>query len=191
MYGGGEMVLLILFLICIFMSIAVGVLAGWSDIRGMEIPNMHSLIIAGAFIMAFSVLALGGRGEVFAALWAHLLAAGIMFIITAGLFAAGLMGAADSKLGTAFALWAGLKGLLALLLYMTLAGGVLALMALALKKWKPLPHASAGSWPARVQAGESKVPYGVAIVFGALIAFYQSGYFNPSVLAGFLSASGS
>jgi prepilin peptidase CpaA len=184
------MFFLILFLVCLFMSIAVGVLAGWSDIRGMVIPNIYSGIIIGLFLIAFAVLALGGRADIFAPFWTHLVSAFLMFVLSAGLFAAGILGAADSKLGTAFALWVGIKGLAALFLYMTLAGGLLGLVALGLKKWKPLPHAPAGSWPARVQAGESKVPYGVAIVFGALIAFYHSGYFDPSVLARFL-ASGS
>jgi len=183
---------LVLFLICLFISIGVGVLASVSDIRGMVIPNIYSVIVIAAFLAAFVALSLmGNKGVFFSSIWSHLMAAGFMFVVTVLLFAAGTLGAADSKLGSAFALWVGIKGFLPFLLLMTLAGGVLGLVALSLKKWKPVANPAEGSWVALVQGGESKVPYGVAIVFGAVIAFYHVGYFDVSNWSSLLEAGGS
>lgn len=72
------------------------------------------------------------------------------------------------------------------LFYMALVGGVLGLVALALRKWKPVKNPAEGSWIARVQAGENKVPYGAAIAAGALASFVELGYFSSEVLSSFL-----
>ena len=180
------MFLLIVFLACLFVSVGIGVFAGLSDIRGLTIPNSYSLGVTAAFIVCYGVLWAFGQGDVFFSISSHLLAALIVFGVTVAMFAFGLLGAADSKLGTAYALWAGLPGIFPFLFYMTLMGGVLGLVSLGLKKWTPVKDPKEGSWVARVQAGESKVPYGVAIVIGALASFVNIGYFNIDVLASFL-----
>ncbi len=182
---------LVLFLICLLLSVGVGALAGLSDIRGMVIPNIYSVVVGLSFFVAFTGLYLGGKAQIFSPIWSHLMAAGLMFAVTLGLFAVRAIGAADSKLGTVFALWAGLKGLAPFLLFMALGGGILALAALILQKKKPFPNPAKDSWVGRVQGGESKVPYGVAIVFGAAVAFYQIGYFDPSNLSLFFHTKGS
>ncbi len=182
---------LVLFLICLFLSLGVGVLAGLSDIRGMVIPNIYSVIVGAAFLVAFAGLYIGGKTDIFSSIWSHLIAAGFMFVVTLILFATGIMGAADSKLGTVFALWLGLKGFASFLVFMTLGGGILAVAALILQKRRPFKAPKKGSWVARVQDGESKVPYGVAIVFGAIVAFFQIGYFDLSSLSLFFDTGGS
>lgn len=179
------MLFLILFLFCLFVAIGTGVLAGWSDFRGLTIPNLYSAVILGAFVLAWGMsLALDTGGvSVFSSIWSHLAAMFIMFFATYGMFAAGMIGAADSKIGTAFALWLGVRGLIPFLFFMTLAGGALGLAALALRR-KPLwPGAPEGSWVARVQKGENAVPYGIAIALGALAAMIRVGYFAPAMLA--------
>ena len=189
------MFILVLFLICLFLSLGVGVLAGASDIRGMVIPNIYSIIVGAAFFVAFAVLYFSGNADgeipIFSSLSSHLMAAGLMFVVTLVLFATRTMGAADSKLSTVFALWVGMTGFAAFLLFMTLGGGMLAIAALVLQKKKPFLTPQKGSWVARVQGGESKVPYGVAIVFGAIIAFYQIGYFDFFGFSSFLDGGGS
>lgn len=182
---------LVLFLFCLLLALGVGVLSGLSDIRGMVIPNAYSLIIGASFFIAFAGLYMVGKGHVFASLYGHLLAAGLMFAATLLMFVTRTMGAGDSKLATVFALWAGLKGLAPFLLFTALGGGLLALAAIILQKKKPFSSPSKGSWMERVQNGESKVPYGVAIVFGALVAFYQVDYFNPSTLSLFFDVKSS
>ncbi len=176
------MIALVIFLICIFVIVAVGALAAWSDLKGMTIPNWHSGVVMGSFFVAFFAMRFLGHGEVFSSIFSHLVAGGIVFLMTVVLFALKSIGAADSKLSTAYAFWAGVHGLPAFLFYMTLAGGLIGLTAIALGKWKPVKNPPAGSWVARVQAGENKVPYGVAIVVGALACFLNLGYFGKAVL---------
>lgn len=180
---------LVLFLICAFMSLFVGALAAWSDIRGMTIPNIYSAIVGGLFVVAYVVVALMGPEGVFGPWVSHLVAGLIVFAVTVLLFAARALGGADSKLATVFALWVGIQGLSAFLLYTTLAGGVLGLTALAIRHWKLFANAPAGSWPAQIQAGASKVPYGVAILTGAVIAFFYAGYFSPETLSSFVGGN--
>ena len=143
--------------------------------------------LVGAFAVCYVLMWVFGYSDVFFSPLQHLLAGLIVFGVTAAMFAFNMLGAADSKLGTAFALWVGLKGLFPFLFYMTLVGGVLGLVALGLKKWTPVKAPADGSWIARVQAGESKVPYGVAIVLGALASFVNIGYFSIDLLRAFLN----
>lgn len=179
------MLFLIIFLSCLFIAIGTGILAGWSDFRGLTIPNLYSVVILGAFMLAWvSSLILGTGGvSVFSSIWSHLAAMFIIFFATYAMFAAGMIGAADSKIGAAFALWLGVRGLVPFLFFMTLAGGVLGLIALVLRRKALWPGAPEGSWIARVQKGENAVPYGVAIALGALIAMIRVGYLDPGMLA--------
>ena len=174
---------LILFLTCLFIAVAVGAMAAWSDIKGMVIPNWHSGAIIASFFVAFVLMHLLGHPEVFSSIASHLTAAVAIFLITVALFGLKTIGAADSKLSTAYAFWAGVAGLPAFLFYMSVAGGLIGLGALALRKWQPVKNPAPGGWIARAQAGENKVPYGVAIVCGALASFVKLGYFSGAVLS--------
>lgn len=180
------MLLLFVFLMCLFVVAGTGVLAGLSDYRGLTIPNLYSGIILAAFVVCYAVLWLGGRDDVFAPLWSHVLGAVVMFLITLMMFAGKMMGAGDSKLGTALAVWMGLKGLFAFVFYTSAVGGLLALAGLALRKWKPVKDPKPGSWIAQIQAGENKVPYGIAIVAGALASFVKIGYLDVDNLSSFV-----
>ncbi len=181
------MFLLVIFLTGLFVTIGVGLLAAYSDIRGLKIPNLYSVLIISAFLFTFGMLSVFGRADVFSSPLSHGLGALIVFLVTMVMFALGGLGGADSKLGTAFALWVGVRGLFPFLFYMSLCGGILALTALALKKWPVFKSAAPESWVGRVQAGESKVPYGVAIVFGALASFVDLGYLNQETFRFFVS----
>ncbi|HQX28317.1 MAG TPA: prepilin peptidase [Alphaproteobacteria bacterium] len=176
------MVALILFLTCLFVAVAIGGMAAWSDIKGLVIPNWHSGVIIVSFFAAFGFMHLLGHPQIFGSILSHLTAALIIFAITATLFGLKTIGAADSKLCTAYAFWAGVAGLPAFLFYMSVVGGLVGLWAIALQKWQPVKSPAPGGWVARVQAGENKVPYGVAIVVGALASFVKLGYFNGAIL---------
>ncbi len=180
------MLLLIVLLMCIFVVAGTGVLAALSDIRGMIIPNMYSGIIIGAFFLCYGLLWFGGRDDVFAPFMSHILSGLIVFGVTLAMFMGKAIGGGDSKLATAYAFWLGLKGLIPFIFYMSVVGGLLGLAALALKKWQPVKDPKPDSWIAKVQAGESKVPYGVAIVIGALASFLKIGYFDVEVLSSFV-----
>lgn len=88
-----------------------------------------------------------------------------VFALFAGLFALGWMGGGDVKLLGALALWLPGEAMIALLVIMALAGGVVTLVTLA-------HHRIAR------RAGQPEIPYGVAIALAGLWVLGQR-YFNP------------
>lgn len=180
------MMLLIFFLTCILGVLGLTILAAQSDLRTMTIDNIYSVAIATVFIICYGVLFASGKTDIVAPIWSHLITAIIMFIITIILFSLGLLGGADSKMISALSLWIGLKGLPIFLITMTIIGGVLGILALILNRRPIIKNPAEGSWIARAQAGEHKVPYGIAIAGGATVAFTHLGYLDFSRLIEFL-----
>lgn len=180
------MILLIIFLICIFVALGVSVMAAISDFRTMKIPNMFSVYVIGAFFVAYTALYIGGQDKVFGPIYMHLLSAGVTFLVTFILFGLKLLGAGDSKFATACAIWVSAKYLPIYLFFMTLFGSVLGIVALYLKNKKPFKSPTDGSWIAQVQNGASKVPYGIAIAVGLAVSFLHTGYLTTDVLSSFL-----
>jgi prepilin peptidase CpaA len=89
------------------------------------------------------------------------------------MFFARTLGGGDVKLLTAAALWVGMKGLLPLIVWVGLAGGVLVLILLLLRQNLLFIVAWASprvpkSLPRALTTGE-KVPYGVAIAAGTIM----------------------
>lgn len=179
-------IFLILYVMSVVSAIGLGLYSALSDVRGMKIPNGCSLFIAVAFIVAYAA-SMGAGADVFQNWKSHVVAAVIMLVVTILMYAAKALGAGDSKLGTAFALWAGLKGLYSFIFVMALVGGLVALAALLMSGRKMFPNAREGSWVARVQAGERVVPYGVAICAGACFAFFNQGLLSPDTFQAFFS----
>lgn len=188
MYSVSVMVLLTIFLMCMFLTLAVGVMAGVSDFRSLKIPNVYSVYVILAFLVSYTALAIGGQDLVFSGVLSHVMSVGITFVVTLILFALKVLGAGDSKFASACACWISVKYLPVFLFFMTLCGGVLGVAALVIKRKKPFKEPRAGGWIDQIQNGADKVPYGIAISFGMLIAFVYSGYFSPNVLASFLPA---
>jgi prepilin peptidase CpaA len=97
------------------------------------------------------------------------LAAGI------GMFAFRWIGGGDAKLMAAAALWLGAPGLAPLLIWTTLAGGVLTVMLITVRRHGAIFVGDAGPqadhWVGRLMDRNGDVPYGVAICVGALAAF--------------------
>lgn len=177
---------MILFLVIfsVLVALGFGIAAAVSDFRSMTIPNLYAGLIVIAFIPAYLADAFTGAGLEFFVSWkSHLIAAAIVFVITFILFTVRIIGAGDSKLCSAFALWTGVTGLAPLLFYMAMLGAVLGLVTKLMNSKKLVAEPKAGSWIAKSQAGETGVPYGIAICFGAIVAFYQLGYFSPEKLA--------
>ncbi|MGH1376206.1 MAG: A24 family peptidase [Alphaproteobacteria bacterium] len=185
------MISLIVFLFCVFVVLAVGALAGLSDLRSMTIPNIYSVYVIAAFVVAYLTLFLSGNDNVFGSLSSHLISVFGAFVVTFCLFVTKVIGAGDSKFGSACALWVSAKYLPIFLFFMALVGGVLGVVALILKRKKPIENPVEGSWVHQVQSGADKVPYGVAIAFGMLIAFVHAGYFSTDVLSSFLAVHSS
>ena len=135
--------------------------AAAEDSVRLRISNVAVLlVIVTALIAAFLVgpkLALWQNVAVFAAL----LAVGTL------MFAAGKLGGGDVKLLAAVGLWFDLKGALWMLLDVVLAGGVLAIMIIALRS---LGWSEKMRRRAVILRPDGGIPYGVAIAAGALIA---------------------
>jgi len=151
--------------------LAVSALSCISDVRSLRIPNWHSLAVLGFFFPAWLA-----SPEAFGGIWQHMAAMGIMFAVTYTMFILGMMGGGDSKLGTALGLWAGLKGLLPFIFYMSIMGGILGLLSFVLRKKKFFKNPKPGSWVGQLQEGRSAIPYGIAISFGAWAAFLYTGF---------------
>ena len=158
-------------LIMTFVVLVVTLLSCVADVRFMRIPNWHALVILGCFIPAWLAMP-----STFGNIWYHAGALAAMFVITYIMFCSRMIGGGDAKLGTALALWTGLKGLAPFMLYMAIMGGVLGLAAILLRKRKLFNNPSPGSWVGQAQNGRSAVPYGVAISVGAWAAFFHTGF---------------
>lgn len=182
---------MILFLVifCVLTALGFAIASAISDFRSMTIPNIYSGLITLAFIPAFAADYFSGQGmEYFAALSSHLLAAVLVFAVTFVLFVTRVMGAGDSKLCSAIALWTGLSGLAPFLFYMAIVGALLGISTKILNKRVVFASPVAGGWIDKSQKGQAGVPYGIAICVGAIIAFFQLGYFSPekfALLAGY------
>lgn len=142
-----------------------------SDVRALRIPNLYSVVVIVAFGIAFLA-----APESFGAWWTHLAAFAGMFAVTYVMFCFNMLGAGDSKFGSALALWVGLKGLLPYIFYMAIAGGIVGVLALYFRKKKPFRNPPAGSWMALAQEGRNAVPYGIAISFGGAAALLHTGF---------------
>lgn len=170
---------LILFVLSLLAALYAGAASAWSDFRGLKIPNIYSIIVVVAGVLNLVSLSAVTPGGLHAGLiLSHLLAGGAMFGVTFALFAFGVLGAGDSKLASAYAFFFGLASLVPFVFYMAMAGGALGIVGWFLMKFKPVKFPAAGTWVYRVQGGESKVPYGIAILIGAVFACAYSGYFG-------------
>ncbi|MBL4789637.1 MAG: prepilin peptidase [Kordiimonadaceae bacterium] len=145
----------------IFLAVAtILIWAAVTDLKYRKISNSSSLAITGLFVVS-SVLFLFQGAEWKPILLWPILSAALVFAVGVGLFAVGLMGGGDVKLIAATALFAGPALSLPLVLYVTVAGGFVALLTLLHAKLKSKTNTP------------PKVPYGVAITVGGLWVCFQ------------------
>ncbi|MBW8269080.1 prepilin peptidase [Caldovatus aquaticus] len=156
--------------------------AAWRDVATRLIPD--------GICAAIAVLGLAQRlAEGMPALLATLAAALALFLFLLLLAMAGAMGGGDLKLATATALALPPIGIYHLIVTTALAGGVLALIYLALARMLRAPAAGGVASPARrgtpllrrVLIAETRrlrrrgpLPYGVAIAAGGMLVLFRS-----------------
>jgi prepilin peptidase CpaA len=126
------------------------------DVRVFEIPDSLTIIL---------LVTAAGYGLVTPGFnWlSHLAAPALFFAIGLLLFARGWMGGGDIKLMTGIAAWTGLGQLLPQLLATAIAGGLVTLLLLLVRK------AAAGRGPEttpRLFHADAPIPYAVAIAIG-------------------------
>jgi prepilin peptidase CpaA len=143
------------------------------DLFTMKIPNPISvLLVLGFFPMA-----------VFAGLdpWSiadHLGAGVLMLVVGVLLFLPGWFGGGDAKLMAAIGLWIGADNLLTYMLYVALAGGLIAMVFFSVRA-VPLPRALLGeAWALRLHGHGSGIPYGLALAGGALLVYPHTVWFT-------------
>ena len=135
------------------------------DATSYTIPNRLSAALALAFAPVALLLGLSlGEFGLCAAVGAAGLAVGV------AMFSFGWMGGGDAKLAAACLLWLGPPAAVPFLLWTGVAGGVLAVGLLSLRKLPGLA-AVGPQWAGRLLQSGGDVPYGIAIAAGALIAF--------------------
>jgi prepilin peptidase CpaA len=131
-------------------------IAGLTDVRTRRIPNWTVLTCLGLFLGWAAVHPLNWD------LWA--LGAGVIaFAVSFGLYSVGVMGAGDSKLFAAVALFTGMNGLIPLAVVTALVGGVVAGVGLVMRPTRALTMIN---MKGKGDFGPG-VPYGVAIAAAA------------------------
>lgn len=144
--------------------------ASWTDAMTMTIPNRLNMILAFAFIpvacLMTTPLSLQEWG------W-HIGLALAGLVLGMVCFALRFMGGGDAKLIAAAALWFDKNGFFALLIYTALAGGVLTLGLLAVRKAFWLYAYKAPTWLQKHLEPKGDIPYGIAICVGGLFAIFQ------------------
>lgn len=135
--------------------------AAAEDAARLKISNLTVVLVLVAAVVATSLVGpeLG--------LWQNLAVFISLLAVGTPLFAAGKLGGGDVKLLAATGLWFDLGGALTMLLAVVLAGGVLALLILAVRLFGWSEGMLRRVQVLRAGAG---IPYGVAIAAGALIA---------------------
>lgn len=143
--------------------------AAASDIVTMTIPNWLSLALVAAFPLL--ALAVGLPGT---AILLHLLTGCTVLAITFGMFALGWIGGGDAKLAAAAALWLGFDLLLEYFVLASVAGGMLTIAVLCLRRLHLPLFALTWTWLGRLHDERSGVPYGVALAAAALSIYPRS-----------------
>lgn len=103
-----------------------------------------------------------------------------VFALGCGLFALKWMGGGDIKLLTASALWFDWSAALPWFVYVTVGGGILALLIVAGRRL--IPRTAREGSSLAIFAAKGPIPYGVAISLGTIMALYMVGP-NPSGVA--------
>lgn len=145
-------------LLCLAVLTVALLAAGWSDLARYLIPN--SLCAAVAVSGLVAILMTGG----FDILPRQAGIALAVLVAGAALFFLRLWGAGDAKLLAALALWAPPSGLVALMFWTAMSGGLLALLILLARRIFP-----GNPWGLEVLRKDRGVPYGIAIGIGAMV----------------------
>jgi prepilin peptidase CpaA len=143
-------------------------LAAGFDLVRFRIPNWLSLGLALLYVPA--ALLVGAGGEV---LLGHLLAGGICLAVAFLLFLGRVWGGGDAKLFPALCLWLGWPKLVHFTFAMALAGGVLALVLLVLRRRSWPENISRHKQLRRLLGAKSAIPYAVAMAFGMIWAVFH------------------
>ena len=165
----------IFWILPVILVIGLLALAAWSDLATRTIPDWISAVLA---LLGLGLRAANGPVAVAASLGI----AGVLFFLLAALYARGGIGGGDVKLIAALALGLAPMGATRMLFGIACAGGVLAILYLALRVLPaPQPAAPGAGVLHRIVVAErwrgrrrGSLPYAVAIAFGGTWALLTS-----------------
>ena len=163
----------------IFAIFMIGMLtAAYRDALTMTIPNWVSVMILLSFFLVTPFVWQGWPtfGE-------HVLVGTSVFLFGFAIFAFGWLGGGDAKLMAATSFWWQWPDLLHYVVYTTMAGGALAIFILWGRKFVPAQVLSQ-DWLYRLIKDETRMPYGLALAFGAIVTLPQSQIFRAAVTLG-------
>lgn len=174
--GGWPLALVVPDAVCLAMCGTAAV----TDLRAYRIPNWLTASGAVAGLMANAGIVALTPATASTVLLLSIVGGLTLLLVSGALGAAGLMGMGDVKLLAAAGLCVRWPGALALLLYTSLAGGVLAI-AVAIRRKRLGQVARNLSQPAAMRAAQTphRMPYGVAIFAGA--AWTVAARFAPGI----------
>jgi prepilin peptidase CpaA len=143
---------------------ALLIYAACSDVASLTIPNWVSIAMAALFVPAAFVanLALADIGM-------HLVFGFAVLVVGFFLFQANIIGGGDAKLLAATTIWTGFPAFAPFILGTAVAGGLLAVTLLAIRQFVPVSETTP-SFVNHLLKKQNGIPYGVAIMFGGLIA---------------------
>lgn len=148
-------------------------LAASSDLLTMRISNKLVLFLVAAFCVV--ALAINMDLQQFAM---HVTCALVVLTVAFGLFALRWIGGGDAKLAAATTLWLGFGLALPYFVYAALAGGVLTLSILVLRRMPLTPFLARYRWLERLHDRKVGVPYGVALAIAGLMTYSNSTIFE-------------
>jgi len=139
--------------------------AAVSDFMTYKIRNNLTLTLLLAYLAFAPIVGIPG-----AEIGRSVAVAGVVLFVSFGLFAAGWIGGGDAKLAAVTTLWLGADNAFAYLVFVSLLGGMLAVIVYFCRTW-PLPERLVNTvWIARLRgrAEGAELPYGVAITLAGL-----------------------
>jgi prepilin peptidase CpaA len=143
------------------------------DLFTMTIPNRISILLVASFAIVALVVA-----PSWAVINKHLMVAGIVFVAAITMFALGWLGGGDAKLLSAASLWIGPDLFVSYLVYVTMIGGLLALVILRYREVSVLPEwLGRQKWALRLHEKNGGMPYGVALGASAMLMYPQTVWF--------------
>lgn len=151
--------------------VALMIYAALSDISRLIIPNWVSIALAALFPVAALI-----AGAPLMGVGLHILFGFGVLAVGFVLFQMNVFGGGDAKLLAAVSIWTGMTAFVPFIVWTAIAGGVMALVLLTARQLIP-----AGAYPPVVDhllKKQNGIPYGVAIMFGALMAIPSLPYLS-------------
>jgi len=151
-----------------------------SDLFTMTISNRISLALIAGFLVMAPLSGMGLNDFLM-----HLGAGATVLAVAFACFAIGQVGGGDAKIASCVALWFGFGHIMEFLLCASLFGGALTLLVIYIRQW-PLPSPLTGqAWLLRLHDKQSRVPYGIALTFGALMVYPETDWIRAVDLTHF------